>query len=261
MHAQVAAQSKSPHRADGTRTRQLALPPRSSPVTARTLDAVQRAAGNRVAMAALGDRPPVVQRLTDLTPAQQTKAIKYVNTSLADLGSQHTWAAADQLLTTEEHTTLSTLWKQKVGKKSTHGPTLAKAGLALAQEIVRLLVPRDVVAYANNFDSKHTTTPLAANSAVVLGRLRQPKPLWSTVFDTNYFVATLTQEAHGKDDGQYEWEGYAHTVGANLSLARWDNGDYHRQEPGMFFFKVVYTIATGGRDRTITALHLETDNG
>lgn len=118
-----------------------------------------------------------------------------------------------------------------------------------------------VIAYANNFDTKHTLPALNSSSAVDVGHTRAPTVKFSTVFRQAYLEGVILAAAVGKGAGNYTHSIACHMIDpANFKLAERTGKGWKAIPCPMFFCKVFYRVTVppaGGQ--VVTLQHIETD--
>ena len=120
--------------------------------------------------------------------------------------------------------------------------------------------PGAVIAYANNFDTKHTLPALSATSAIDIGNARGFKIKFSTVFRTAYLEGAVLADAVGKGIGNYALVIYCTNIApSDFKLAENTSKGWKAVKPTMFFCKVCYRVAIpAGGGQIVTLTHIET---
>lgn len=122
--------------------------------------------------------------------------------------------------------------------------------------------PGAVIAYANNFDAKHTVVAMTATAAANAGNARGGGVAYSTVFLRAFLLPLILNDAVGKLAGTYSHSIACHQAPpGSFQLAELTRGGTYRAIPTpMFFCKVVYRVTFGaGGGQIVTLAHIETD--
>jgi hypothetical protein len=116
------------------------------------------------------------------------------------------------------------------------------------------------VAYANNFQAKHTVAALTTAAAETASNARNPRPAYNTVFRRAFIETTITGVAVGLQAGlsyNLKMPGRAHPVADVLVCERNKNGNLRVMAPTpLYSYTVNFALSADGH--TVTIGHCET---